>query len=605
MAEKVLDLSKEQMNIVFVGHVDHGKSTVIGRLLAETDSLPKGKLEQVRKNCETKAIPFEYAYLIDALKDEQAQSITIDAARVFFESRKRHYIIIDAPGHVEFIKNMVTGAARAEAAVLVIDAEEGVQENSRRHGYLLWMLGIKKIVVLVNKMDLVNYREDVYQKVVRDYQEYLKEINVEPLCYIPVSGVEGENISALSSKMPWYQGETVLSALDSFEKAPPMMGQPFRMPVQDVYKFTRFGDHRRIIAGRVSSGSLHIGDKVIFYPSGKSSTVKTIEAFNSPEKTEVVSGLSAGFTMEEQIYTHRGEVVVRLDEPRPQVSKRFRVSLFWLGKNPLQTNKQYLLKIGTGKVKMQVEEICKVIDASDYSSLNGRTQVNRHEVAECILSVNHAIAYDLAESQADTSRFVIVDDYEIRGGGIIIESLEDEVSDVRDRVFIRDLKWIKSSITNEQRAENYNQRSAMIIITGKSGVGRKRVARSLEKDLFQSGKLAYYLGIGSVLYGVDSDIKGVQSQGEQPEHIRRLAEVSYILMDAGLILIVTAIELKQSDLKIIKTVVGTNRVKTVWLGDDVTTDIAFDMHLPNGDLAENSAIQIKRMMQDAGIIFSP
>ena len=191
-------LKQEKMDIVFVGHVDHGKSTVIGRLLADTNSLPKGKLDQVKLNCEQNNEPFEYAYLIDALKDERAQSITIDSARVFFNSKNRHYIIIDAPGHIEFIKNMVTGAARAEAAVLVIDAHEGIQENSRRHGYLLGMLGIKQILVLVNKMDLVDYDQKIYENIQREFTEYLNEINIQPKAFIPVSGKEGINLNHLS-----------------------------------------------------------------------------------------------------------------------------------------------------------------------------------------------------------------------------------------------------------------------------------------------------------------------------------------------------------------------------------------------------------------------
>ena len=266
----------ETMNIVFVGHVDHGKSTVIGRLLADTQSLPEGKIEQIQALCDKNNEPFEYAYLIDALKDERSQSITIDSARVFFNSEKRHYIILDAPGHIEFIKNMVTGASHAEAAVLVIDAREGVQENSRRHGYLLWMLGIKQIVVLVNKMDLVDYDQSVYEKVKKEYSEFLNNINVEPMFYIPVSGHAGDNVSKLSSKMPWYQGDTVLTALDRFIKAKPLTEQPLRMPVQDVYKFNMLGDDRRIVSGSIASGRINVGDEVVFYPSSKSSIAKSI-----------------------------------------------------------------------------------------------------------------------------------------------------------------------------------------------------------------------------------------------------------------------------------------------------------------------------------------
>ena len=283
--------SRIQMNIVIAGHVDHGKSTIIGRLLADTNSLPEGKLEFVKKQCELNARPFEYAFLLDALKDEQAQGITIDSARVFFKTKKRDYIIIDAPGHIEFLKNMVSGAARAEAALLVIDANEGVQENSRRHGYMLSMLGIKQIAVLVNKMDLVNYSEEVFNNIVNEYTKFLEDINVIPYRFIPVSGREGVGVANLPAKMGlddcmnWYNGETVLDVLDDFEKEKPAVGKPFRMPVQDIYRFTNMGDNRRIVAGTIESGTLKVGDEIVFYPSGKKSHVKTIEYFygDNPE----------------------------------------------------------------------------------------------------------------------------------------------------------------------------------------------------------------------------------------------------------------------------------------------------------------------------------
>ena len=209
-----LDLMRKQdMNIVIVGHVDHGKSTVIGRLLADTHSLPDGKLEQVKETCRRNSKPFEYAFLLDALKDEQSQGITIDTARCFFKTELRNYIIIDAPGHIEFLKNMITGASRAEAALLVIDANEGVQENSRRHGYMLSMLGIKQVCVLVNKMDLTDYNEKSFRRIERQYRRFLRRIDVEPKCFIPVSAMQGDNIANHSKNMPWYEGMNVLEVL--------------------------------------------------------------------------------------------------------------------------------------------------------------------------------------------------------------------------------------------------------------------------------------------------------------------------------------------------------------------------------------------------------
>lgn len=250
---------KEDMNIVIVGHVDHGKSTLMGRLLADTGSLPEGKLEQVKETCRRNSKPFEYAFLLDALKDEQSQGITIDTARCFFKTEKRDYIILDAPGHIEFLKNMITGASRAEAALLMIDAKEGVQENSRRHAYMLSMLGIRQIAVVINKMDLVDYDEGVFERVKAEYLEFLKQINVTPKVVVPASSFMGENIIQQSDKMPWYDGMCILEVLDHFESEQAHEDQPFRMPVQDVYKFTRNGDDRRIVAGTIETGTIRAG----------------------------------------------------------------------------------------------------------------------------------------------------------------------------------------------------------------------------------------------------------------------------------------------------------------------------------------------------------
>ena len=229
-----MTVGHEQMNIVIVGHVDHGKSTFIGRLMADTGSLPDGKLEQVKATCAANSKPFEYAFLMDALKDEQAQGITIDTARVFFKTKKRHYIILDAPGHIEFLKNMVTGAARAEAAVLLIDAKEGVQENSRRHGYLLAMLGVKQVVVVINKMDLVNYDQTTYERVKEEYTAFLSEIGVQPKAFVPISAFHGQGLIEDSKEMPWFDGKSVLEHIDEFKKEEDKTNQPFRMPVQDI-----------------------------------------------------------------------------------------------------------------------------------------------------------------------------------------------------------------------------------------------------------------------------------------------------------------------------------------------------------------------------------
>jgi bifunctional enzyme CysN/CysC len=596
---------KEQMNVVVVGHVDHGKSTIIGRLLVDTNALPKGKLETVQENCRKNGQTFEYAFLIDALKDEQAQSITIDSARIFFQSKNRNYIIIDAPGHIEFIKNMVTGASHAEAAILVIDAFEGVQENSRRHGYLLWMLGIKKVIVLVNKMDLVDYKQEAFDKVVTEYQKYLNAIGVQPEHYIPVSGREGDGVVENSKNMPWFVGLTVLDALDAFKKEKPISDLPLRLPIQDIYKFSSTGDKRRIIVGNISSGNLNLNDELVIFPSGKRTSVKTIESFNTEKITSAQAGESIGFTMTEQIYINRGQIISRASDSPPNISTRLRVSLFWLGRKPLSQNQDYIIKLGTAREKVRVEQIHHIIDTSDFGSQIGKSEILHHDVAEITLKLSHPMAFDTSEKIPETSRFVIVDEYEIRGGGIVLEALPDDKSSLRQEVFTRNEKWVQSLVNMDLRADKYNQRSSIIIITGKKGVGRKTLARKLEEQLFESGKLVYYLGIGSLLYGVNADLKRNDEKGNWQEHIRRFAEVSHLFLDAGILLILTAIEFTDADLDIIKTILEPDKVHVVWVGEKVTTDISFDIHIHDREKIGDSVEKIKHLLQEKGIIFKP
>ena len=363
------------MNIVIVGHVDHGKSTVIGRLLADTGSLPLGKLESVRESCRRNSKPFEYAFLLDALKDEQAQGITIDMARCFFKTAARDYIIIDAPGHIEFLKNMITGASRAESALLVIDADEGIKENSKRHGKMVSMLGVKQVTVLANKMDLVGYREDVFEKLKADYSAFLSQINVTPVSFIPISAREGDNIASLSEKMPWYKGVTVLGQLDQFTSDRELQEKPFRFPVQDIYKFTRSNDDRRIVAGTVAAGSVQVGDEVLFLPSGKQSVIQSVESFNTLPKQSATAGEASGFTLATQIYVRPGELMVNPSEPLPEVGSSFRVNIFWLGRAPMIKQKEYKLKLGSARTTVKLAEICNTLDASDlsYSEASSRS----------------------------------------------------------------------------------------------------------------------------------------------------------------------------------------------------------------------------------------
>jgi bifunctional enzyme CysN/CysC len=589
-----------RLNLVVVGHVDHGKSTLLGRLLADTGSLPEGKLKQIRELCDRTAKPFEYAFLLDALKDERAQGITIESARVFFKTAARHYVVIDAPGHIEFVKNMVTGAAQAEAALLVIDAHEGLQENSSQHATLLSMLGIRQLAVVVNKMDLVAYRQEAFEAVVAAFSTFLSRLGITAGSWIPVAAREGANVVAPAIEMPWFTGPTLLEVLEAFECAGPAVGGPFRMPVQDVYKFTNFNDDRRIIAGTVESGRVRVGDELVFYPSGRRARAVTFETFNEPRRTQATAGETVGFIASPQVYVARGELAGRADECAPQVTSRIRARLFWLGCEPLTTQRDCVFKLGTVRVLARVEMIHQVIDASDLRDLGELKEIARNQVAECTLKLHRAIAFDLSADLAATGRFVLVEDHDIRGGGIVIAALTDRDERTRNRVLVRDARWVSGHVSPEQRAARYGQRPTLVLITGEVSTDRKELARRLESQLFDEGRHVYFLAMGSVLYGVDADLGHGDEQ--RFEHFRRLGEVAHILLDAGLILIVSVAALTEDDLDTIKTALPVASIYTVWVGDRVTTNLRYDATLGDVERGERGALALKTLLEERDVI---
>ncbi len=560
---------KEDMNIVIVGHVDHGKSTIIGRLLYDTGALPIGKLEQIKTNCLKNSKPFEYAFLLDALKDEQEQGITIDSARCFFNSSHRKYMIIDAPGHKEFLKNMVTGASIAEAAILVIDANEGIKENSKRHCYMLSILGIRNVTVVINKMDLVDFKQSVFDNIVSEYTSFLNKIDVNPTGFIPVSGYYGDNVVKASENMLWYSGKTILEALDAYPKSKSLRDKPFRMYVQGIYKFTENGDQRIIIAGTIETGTITTDDEVTFLPSEKKSKVSTIEAFNEEEKQTVSAGIATGFTLDEQIYVRRGELATLSHEANCQVSNSIRAKIFWLGNNPLKKHKDYYLKIGTEKVKVRVAAIIKILDLSDLEIKNS-DQIEKFDVAECILEGQKTFAFDLFEDNPQTSRFVIVDDYQISGGGIITQSLPIEYNQFK---FDNHLHFHRGQATYLDRCDNMDQLGAVIWLTGLSASGKSTIAFELEKELIKRGKKPYVLDGDNIRLGLNSDLGFIED--ERMENVRRICEVTRLLKDAGLITIVSLITPLNKMRRYIREKIG-NDLFEVYVKSTIDTCISRD-----------------------------
>ena len=517
-----------RLKIVFVGHVDHGKSTLIGRILHDTGSLPEGKVAAIQQACAEEGMEFEYAFLLDALLEEQAQNITIDTTQIPFRTARRRYVIIDAPGHKEFLKNMITGAASADAAVLVIAANEGVREQSRRHGYLLSLLGIRQIIVVVNKMDLVDHSEQVFRQLETEYRAFLSSLGLEAQRFIPSSARAGDNVARRGdAAAPWYSGSTLLEALDQLEAVTAPLGQPLRFSVQDVYRF----DERRIIAGRVESGVLRVGDQLVFSPANKTSQVATIESWNAAPREEAIAGDAIGITLREQIFVERGYVASHPHET-PIEANRVRAELFWLAEAPLRKNAQYTLRLGTQEVKCQVAAIERVMDSSTLAVSSGEIdRVARNEVGRVTLQTRAPLVLDNHDRVPTLGRFVLVDAGRISGGGIVFGGVYTDRSEVKSK----NIFWSEARITARVRAAQNGHRGAVVWLTGLSGAGKSTVAQALEAELFARGMHTYVLDGDNIRHGLNSNLGF--SPEDRVENIRRVSEVAKLMADAGTVAI--------------------------------------------------------------------
>jgi bifunctional enzyme CysN/CysC len=515
------------LKIVFVGHVDHGKSTLIGRILYDTGSLPEGKIEEIKRACAAEGMEFEFAFLLDALLEEQKQNVTIDTTEIAFRTARRSYAIIDAPGHKEFLKNMITGASRADAAILVIGADEGVREQSRRHGYLLRMLGIKNLIVVVNKMDLVDYSEKRFREIEQEYRKFLQQLGLNALTFIPASVKQGENVARASMKMKWYCAASVLEALDLLEAQKRDVGLALRFCVQDVYRF----DGRRIIAGRIETGILRVGDELIFSPANKSSVVATIERWNAPSNRPAIAGDLIGITLVEQIFVERGYVASHQHET-PIETNRFHADLFWIAREPLRVGHFYELRLATQQIKCQTVSIEQVMDSATLKiKSDQREQLERNEIGRLTIQTRGPLVIDNHDRIPSLGRFVIIDDGQIRGGGTIFGGVYTDRTVAKSK----NIFWTEEKITAQERALRTGHLGAVIWLTGLSGAGKSTIAQSLERDLFHRGMHTYVLDGDNIRHGLTSNLGF--SPDDRMENIRRVSEVAKLMADAGTVVI--------------------------------------------------------------------
>ena len=412
-------MSEEIVNVAFVGHVDHGKSSILGRLLVDTEALVDGKLERLKAYCATHAKDFEYAYLIDSLEKEQSQGITIDAARYFSRAEGRKFLFIDTPGHLDFIKNMMTGSSTADIALLTIDAKEGIKENTLRHVFILSFLRIHQIFILINKMDQIGYSEAIFTKLSGEILKVFQSHQLLAAHILPMSAKNGDNFIKISPNTPWYRGQPLWQSLCSFSFPKKEKESDFRMPLQDIYRFSKKGDARRIYCGTIISGSLKKGDRILFHPSQKEGVVASMES----EQAEPTAGFAIGFTLENQIFVERGELLSKKETTLPIVSNRLKARLFWISSSPILEKAKYTFRIHTSKVGCFIERVLAVYDSA---TLNKKAieEAKMYDIAECIICTLKPIAFDFSPLLFETNRFVLLDTFEILCSGVILENVQ-------------------------------------------------------------------------------------------------------------------------------------------------------------------------------------
>lgn len=526
--------TRPQVRIVIVGHVDHGKSTLVGRLLHETGSLPDGKLEMLKAVSARRGMPFEWSFLLDALQTERDQGITIDTTQIRFRTPSRDVILIDAPGHAEFLRNMITGASQADGAVLIIDALEGVRDQTRRHGYLLHLLGVKQVAVVVNKMDRVDYSAARFKDISDEISAHLIGLGVTPTAIVPISARDGDGVAERTANINWYSGPTVVEAIDALTPARAQDELALRLPVQAIYKF----DDRRIVAGRVESGNIGAGDEIVIMPAGKIAKVKSVEGWpETPVTGRQGAGRSVGITLDRELFLERGDIIGHINAA-PRDTRRLRARIFWLHDAPLKAGASILVRLGTMETRATVVAIDKAVDPGELASVE-TSAIGRNHVGEIDVSLAKPVAADPYTENPRTGRLVIEVNGRIAGGGLVLSV------DSGQRAVPVDIVPVESALRPEERSARFGHGGAVVWLTGLPGSGKSTLARALERKLFTRGGSPILLDGDTVRAGLNSDLGF--SPESRAENIRRLAEVATHLARNGHIAIVAAVSPASDD----------------------------------------------------------
>ncbi|MEN2474270.1 sulfate adenylyltransferase subunit CysN [Burkholderia sp. GS2Y] len=545
--------TQDLLRFITCGSVDDGKSTLIGRLLYESNMLFDDQLTQLEadsKKVGTQGGELDFALLVDGLSAEREQGITIDVAYRFFATARRKFIVADTPGHEQYTRNMITGASTADLAVILIDARKGVLTQTRRHSHLVALIGIKRVVLAINKMDLVDYDPAVFERIDADYRAFAAELGLSEIVSIPMSALRGDNVIVPSTRMPWYAGPTLMQHLDTLPLAARVTrDEPFRLPVQWV---NRPHLNFRGYAGSIASGEIRVGERVRVLPSGKESRVASVIT-QSGESDIARAGDAVTLTLADEIDISRGDLIARADAP-PEVADQFEATLVWMHDEPLLPGRPYLVKLGTQTVGATSATPKYKIDVNTREHLAART-LALNEIGVCNLSFDRPVAFDPYDANRHTGGFIVIDRFtnDTVGAGMLHFALRRA----------HNVHWQAVDVDRAARAEQKAQTPRIVWLTGLSGAGKSTIANLVEKRLHALGRHTYLLDGDNVRHGLNRDLGFTEA--DRVENIRRVAEVARLMLDAGLITLVSFISPFRAERDMARALVGPDEFVEVFV----------------------------------------
>jgi len=544
---------KSLLRFITCGSVDDGKSTLIGRMLYESHMLFDDQLSSLKadsKKVGTQGEEIDFALLVDGLAAEREQGITIDVAYRFFSTDKRKYIVADTPGHEEYTRNMATGASTADVAIILVDAEQGVLTQTRRHSFIVSMVGVKKVLLAINKLDLVNYSEEIYDKIVSDYQDFAQTaLDIDSITSIPISALIGDNVVKKSENTPWYNGQTIMEYLETVEISNQKTLQSFRMPVQWV---NRPNSNFRGFSGLISSGEINSGDKIRILPGGQTSTIKSIVTWDG-NLTTAKAGQSVTIILDDEIDVSRGDVIAISEDPCSEADQ-FQARILWMNENPMMPGRQYLLKSNSQSAMLTLGRLKHRIDVNTLDHLPAKT-LELNEIGVCNISLDKRIAFDSYDKNQTMGGFIVIDRLSNNtvGMGLIDFALRRS----------ENIHWQKMDVSQESRAEQKSQVPKIIWFTGLSGSGKSSIANILEKKLQSLGRHTITLDGDNIRHGINRDLGFTDA--DRVENIRRVGEVAKLMLNSGLICITSFISPFESERKMVRSLVSENEFIEVFV----------------------------------------